>query len=78
MKRTGVVATEEELLRIKELNAKTKLAGFTAAKLGPQRANNAQEKMQQEIHRCALEHGLPDTEGYYGIDMSNGEFVTFA
>jgi len=27
------------------------------------------------IHRYALEHGLPEIEGYYGMDMRNGEFL---
>jgi hypothetical protein len=30
---------------------------------------------QQVAHACALEQGLPEIEGYYGCDLSTGEFV---
>jgi hypothetical protein len=30
----------------------------------------------EAAHRAALAHGLPEIPGYYGIDLSNGEFVT--
>jgi len=76
-KRTGIFATSDEISEIKELHAAAKLAGFTAARFGPQGADAAYEKMQKRVHELALEHDLPDTEGFYGIDVSNGEFLTY-
>jgi hypothetical protein len=33
------------------------------------------ESPQVAAHRYALGHGLPEIPGYYGIDLSNGEFI---
>jgi hypothetical protein len=33
------------------------------------------ESAIEAAHRAALAHGLPEIPGYYGIDLSNGEFV---
>lgn len=30
----------------------------------------------EAAHKAALAHGLPEIQGYYGIDLRNGEFVS--
>jgi len=36
------------------------------------------EEPVEAAHRFALAHGLPEIPGYYGIDLSNGEFIVAA
>lgn len=66
MKRTGVFATAVQVEEVKRA-ATTPLI---ALHLG------MPETPLQVAHRCALAQGLPEIQGYYGIDLSNGEFVS--
>ena len=66
MKHTGVKATPEEVKRLKSmLNTPVMFLS------GGQRMGGDPVK---ECHRLALEHGLPEITGYYGITR-DGEFV---
>jgi len=38
-------------------------------------AGDAQTKLRKACHALAIEKGLPEIEGFYGLDQ-NGEFVT--
>jgi len=64
MKRTGVFATDEEVERLKEPVPYMIVGGVE-----PMTA-------LQKCHAMALEHGLPEISGYYGIDLKTKEFVT--
>jgi len=66
MKRTGVFATKEEIERLK-----TSLQTSGMCLSGGKPMSNP----QQDAHRIALNHGLPEIEGYYGCDLKTGEFV---
>lgn len=66
MNRTGVFATAEEIANIKAaVNTPVMMIGGVM----PQSA-------QQVAHAYARAHGLPEVPGYYGIDLTNGEFVS--
>lgn len=39
-------------------------------------AGDAWESLHKLVHRIAMEHGLPEIEGYYGYDPGNKEFVS--
>lgn len=63
--RTGVFATDEEVEALK------------AAASAPAIALHIPRRSVQQIcHDYALAHGLPEIRGYYGCDLTNGEFVT--
>lgn len=66
-KRLGVFATPEQIKNIKAAaNAPVMyLSGGTPIGGDP-------VKM---AHQAAIAHGLPEIPGYYGIDLSTGEFV---
>lgn len=64
MKKTSVFATKEEIESLKAMiNAPVLMFGET----GP-------SSPQEECHRLALKHGLPEITGRYGIVA--GEFVS--
>jgi hypothetical protein len=65
MKHTGVFATEDETKRLKEA-AKTPY--IVVAGIEP-------PSVQVMCHGMALEHGLPEIPGYYGLDLETGEFL---
>lgn len=68
MKRLNVFATEDEIKNIK--------AAASAPVMylsGGQPMGGDPVKM---AHHAAIAHGLPEIEGYYGIDLKNGEFVS--
>lgn len=66
MKRTGIKATDEEIARLKQAaNAPVMMVGGSYTGTDP-------VKM---AHALALEHGLPEIPGYYGIDLATGEFM---
>jgi hypothetical protein len=67
MNRTGVLATPQEVEHLRSmLNQPYILGAGGVPPLNP----------QVEAHRLALEHGLPEIEGYYGCDLATGEFVS--
>lgn len=66
MKYTGVKATPEQVKNIRDT------AALPVMKIG----DYAPPTPQQITHDYALIQGLPEIEGYYGIDLTTGEFVS--
>jgi hypothetical protein len=77
MMRTGVFATPEQMKQIADAEAGVAMAGLTAARLGPHRAESREKRMRRLIQAAAVAQGLPDTKGFYGYDTGNGEFITW-
>ena len=78
MNRLGVFATKEEIDYIKHCQSMPLMAITNPAAPGPgvPHAVPMSESPQEAAHHAALAHGLPEIQGYYGIDLSNGEFVS--
>lgn len=71
---TGIKATPEEtekLLKMAQDAANTPVIYMGGP---PSLADSAWDSTLRACHKCALEHGLPEFQGYYGI-TENGEFV---
>jgi hypothetical protein len=64
MKGTGVFATKSEIAQLK-----------TAIQTSGMFLHLNLPSPQEECHRMALTHGLPEITGFYGI-KGDGEFVT--
>lgn len=78
MRRHGVFATAEEIAHIKHCQSMP-VMGFTNPEPpgpGVSPVIPLCESPLQAAHRAALAHGLPEIPGYYGIDLSNGEFLS--
>ena len=78
--RTGVFANEQEIETINELAEDAKntpvIALSTAHGLNSGgMSGDAWTRVKKAVYSCALIHGLPEIEGYYGFDGSNGEFL---
>ena len=79
MKNTGVFASKEETEELRKLATKAQntpvmaLSSEHALKHGGF-AGQAWKSMQERCHKLALEHGLPEIQGFYGITQ-DGEFV---
>lgn len=65
MKRTGVFATKKEIKSLMNPAPYIVIGGVPP------------ESVQQQCHRYALEHGLPEIKGYYGCDLETGEFLRY-
>jgi hypothetical protein len=65
--KTGVFATSEEAKKIREAFSFPVMYLSGGTRLG----GNPREL----LHKIALSHGLPETQGYYGLDENN-EFIT--
>jgi hypothetical protein len=80
IKRLGVFATQEEIDFVKHCQSMPLMGMTNPAPPGPGVPATVPMFMQPEeaAHRAALAHGLPEIEGCYGIDLSNGEFITAA
>jgi len=71
---TGVKATDEEVAEIVELAQRASLTpmmligGFDASRAAWQRCH-------ERCHAVALAHGLPEIQGFYGLDPEKKEFV---
>jgi hypothetical protein len=66
MRRLKVFATQEEIKMLKDLlNAPYIAFGGVEP-----------PDVQKRTHEIALKHGLPEIPGYYGCDLSTGEFVS--
>ena len=80
MQSTGVFATPEEIEKLKQqyYNAeKTPVIALSVAhglRTGGF-SGEAWTALYKACHRVALDHGLPEIEGYYGCDLETGEFV---
>ena len=81
MTNTGVFATKEELALVKEKAERACTTPVMALSLadglaGRDFASLAHMNAMQTCHALALKHGLPEIEGFYGMD-NDGEFVCF-
>lgn len=80
IKRLGIFATVKEIADIKHAQSMPLMAMTNPAPPGPG-VPHAVPMFRQPIevvHSAALAHGFKDFEGYYGIDLSNGEFCIAA
>ncbi len=66
VKRTGVFATQEEVDHVNACFSTPIMA------IGGKYMTDPWEYLD----RYAKEHGLPETEGHYGLDPANREFLT--
>jgi hypothetical protein len=73
MKRLNVFATTEEIAYIKDC-ANAPVMAFGDPMGGPPIPFS--ESGQEAAHKAALKHGLPEIQGYYGVDLKTGEFVS--
>ncbi|MBA7539992.1 hypothetical protein ES705_32281 [subsurface metagenome] len=74
MKMTGVFATEEEAEKLQEMAkraSETPMITFQAGVAPP----SPWKPVKEAVHKCALEHGLPEIQGFYGL-TPEGEFVS--
>lgn len=65
MTHTGVFATPDEIATMK---AAAEAPYIIVGGMAP-------ESPLKVCHRIALAHDLPEIEGYYGCDLSTGEFL---
>lgn len=75
--RLGVFATPEEIADVKHA-ASMPVMGMTNPEPPGPGVSPVVPMFSSPVevaHRAALAHGLPDFEGYYGIDTENGEFL---
>jgi hypothetical protein len=76
---TGIKCTPEELKVLTEhanTAANTPVICFSVKEglEGNDWASRAWRGVKEECHACALKHGLPEFEGFYGLTRG-GEFV---
>ena len=68
MKRLNIFATKDEIEYIKSrFNQPVMLVG---------NVDISRPTPQEAANECAIKHGLSEIDGYYGIDLKNGEFIT--
>ena len=68
MKRLNIFANADEIEYIKSrLNQPVMFIG---------NVDTSRPTPQEAAHKCAIKHGLKEINGYYGIDLTNGEFIT--
>ena len=76
MKNTGVFATSEECAEAFERIKIAQTTPVIVLRSGSQDlASRAWDYAQKYCHSLALEHGLPEITGFYGMTQE-GEFVT--
>ena len=80
MNRTGIFATDDEKEYLGRLSSRaqaTPVIAFSSRHALEEGGLSGQAWTQakKECHRIALEHGLSEIPGWYGIDEA-GEFVT--
>ncbi len=80
MKKTGIFATKEEIeiLQKELLQAQnTPVIAFSSehALNKGGLAGEAWQELREHCHKIALKYGLPEIQGFYGMD-EKGEFVT--
>ena len=73
MKNMDVFATEEELADIKDRAEKAQGIPYIWAEGPP---TDPWHSVREKIHEYALAHRLPDTQGFYGIHLETGEFLS--
>lgn len=78
MKHTGVKATEEDFQKLQHLANKGWRSGevMIVFSVGEGiRKDQDTVDAQKACHQLALDYGLPEIKGYYGVD-NEGEFVS--
>lgn len=77
IERLNVFATAAEIAYIKHCQSLPLIAFTNPEPPGPgvPHAITIGEEPIVVAHRAALAHGLPEFPGYYGIDLTNGEFI---
>ncbi len=80
MERLNIFATDEEKKELAELlktaQATPAIALSSAqALVGEDFASQAWKRVNKRCHAIALLHGLPEIPGFYGCDISTGEFI---
>jgi hypothetical protein len=74
MAKTGVFCTEKEnTFIIKMMKVVANMPMITGN--DPFNAPNPWESVYKRIHAKALEHGLPEIKGYYGLNTKTREFL---
>ena len=73
MKNTGVFCTAEERVGLQAMAESA--AGPVLFVTGGTRIGSSWSDAHKAVYTCALEHGLPEITGYYGL-TEEGEFVT--
>ena len=78
MQKTGVKVSKEDFEKLKNLARRGWLPGETMIVFsvgeGIQKDQGTVDA-QKACHKLALDYGLPEITGYYGID-NDGEFIT--
>ena len=78
MKKTGVKVTKEDFEKLQRIARQGWMPGETMIVFSVGegiRKDRATVNAQQVCHQLALDYGLPEIPGYYGID-NDGEFIT--
>lgn len=78
MKQTGIKATKEDFEKLKQLARKGWMHGdrIMIFSVGEGiRKDQSTVNAKKICHQLALDYGLPEIPGYYGIDLK-GEFVS--
>ncbi|KKM06125.1 hypothetical protein LCGC14_1747100 [marine sediment metagenome] len=80
MERLNIFATKEETERMKKalITARnTPVIAFSSSHALNEGglAGQAHKRVAEDCHALALAHGLPEIEGFYGLDCETGEFV---
>lgn len=79
MKKTNVFASEKETEELKQLASRASQTPVMALSVadglsGNDFASRARKSAQERCHEIALSHGLPEIQGFYGINKE-GEFL---
>ena len=73
--RLGVFMTEQEKLDATDVTKRAATTAVISFGGGPDMSSVAWKNAKERVHKMALDHGLPEFEGYYGADLLNGEFI---
>lgn len=79
LRRTGIKASDlevQEALRLHNI-AKLDIMPKLVMASGKTRMSVSEREFHRFVHSCALAKGLPEIDGYYGIDLKTYEFVEY-
>lgn len=74
---TGTHATIYELKVLEVLQREASSPMFVKSLSDAKVRDKAKHTLQKRVHKAALDHGLPEIEGFYGINMGTGQFLKF-
>ena len=75
MNGTGKFATQEEIEHLQELLKKAQSTPVILLFGKHDLSGDAWKRVNEATYECALKHGLPEIDSYYGM-KEDGEFVT--